>query len=220
MEHLKFKHFDILETKATDKGALEISGYGAYFGNVDSYGDVIDKGAFINTLADRGDRIAFCYQHDIFNPIGKILQISEDEKGLFIKVRLSAAEKDIQTKIKEGILKEMSIGYSVVNASNEKRDERDVYVLKELKLYEVSLVTVAANPLAQIEGMKAEKQKDFINEEFDRLISIVRNDNIKYELIKLKSIVENSALAATPPQVPPSDEGLSKSEILKILQNG
>ena len=110
MKNLKFKNFDITETKADESGNLTISGYGAVFGNVDSYGDIIERGAFAKTLIERKDRIAFCYQHDIWNPIGKIESISEDEKGLKLTVKLSAAEEDIQTKVKEGILKEMSIG--------------------------------------------------------------------------------------------------------------
>ena len=46
MESLKFKNFEILDHKADGSGNLVITGYGAVFGNVDSYGDVIEKGAF------------------------------------------------------------------------------------------------------------------------------------------------------------------------------
>jgi len=217
MDNLKFKNFEIEETKADDKGGLTISGYGAYFGNIDSYGDVIEKGAFQNTLNERRDRIAFCYQHDIWNPIGKIQSIEEDERGLKISVKLSDAEKDIQTKIKEGILKEMSIGYRTVNSKTEIRNEQEVNVLTEIKLIEVSLVTVAANPLALIESMKNEEQIDFIKNEFDRVLSIVRNENINFEIQKLKSLVLNVS-----PQVEQTktDAHLSKEEIITALVGG
>lgn len=191
MENLRFKNFDIQEKKEDDKGNLTISGYGAVFGNVDSYGDIIEKGAFVKTLSERNGRIAFCYQHDIWNPIGKILSIYEDEYGLKLNVMISAAEDDIQTKIREGILKEMSIGYRTMNSKSEVRDGVDVNVLTEIKLIEVSLVTVAANPLAVIEKMKSEEQKDYIDKEFDRLLSIVRNPEINFEIDKLKSIVSS-----------------------------
>ncbi len=190
MKNLRFKNFEISETKADDKGGLTISGYGAYFGNIDSYGDIIEPGAFSKTLIERKDRIAFCYQHDIWNPIGKIQEISEDEKGLKITVKLSEAEDDIKIKIREGILKEMSIGYRTVNSRSERRNEQDVNILTEIKLIEVSLVTVAANPLAVIESMKSETEKaDYIAKEFERILAIVKNDNINFEIQKLQSLV-------------------------------
>jgi hypothetical protein len=188
-EQLKFKNFQIAETKASDDGGMIIKGYGAFFDNIDSYGDVIKRGAFAETIEQRKGRIAFCYQHDIWNPIGKIKEISEDDKGLYIEVKLSAAEKDIQTKVKEGILQEMSIGYRTMSSEKEVLGEIEVNALTKIMLFEISLVTIAANPLARVEGMKSEQQKDYIKSEFDRLLAIVRNENIKYEIDKLKSIV-------------------------------
>ena len=189
MKELQFKNFNIESTKAAEDGGLIITGYGAYFNNIDSYNDIIKAGAFADTINDRKGRIAFCYQHDIWNPIGKILAINEDTRGLYIEVKLSQAEKDIQIKVKEGILSEMSIGYRVIESSTEVQDGKEVNALKKLDLFEISLVTIAANPLARVEGMKAEEKQSYIEGEFDRLIAIVRNDNIKFEITKLKSIV-------------------------------
>lgn len=215
---LEFKSFDITETKADDSGNLIISGYGAIFGNIDSYKDIIAAGAFADTLAEKKDRIAFCYQHDIWNPIGKILDIKEDATGLWLKVMLSAAEDDIQTKVKEGILKEMSIGYRVVDASEEVRNSEPVRILKKINLYEISLVTIAANPLAVITGMKSEEQKGYLEKEFDRVLAIVRNENINFEILKLKSLVLSIAPEAqTPPKV--EEPQLKADEILKLLNS-
>lgn len=214
MENLKFKNFEIQETKSDEKGNLTISGYGAVFGNVDSYGDIIERGAFVKTLSERAGRIAFCYQHDIWNPIGKIESIEEDNTGLKLTVKLSAAEHDIQTKVKEGILKEMSIGYRTINSKSEIREGNEVNVLTEIKLIEVSLVTVAANPLAVIEKMKSEEKINYISKEFDRVLAIVRNDNINFEIQKLKSLV----LSVTPePQQPKEQTLISKDELITAL---
>lgn len=189
MKKLEFKSFDITEHKADDSGNLIITGYGAFFGNLDSYKDIIAAGAFAETLLEKRDRIAFCYQHDIWNPIGKIQDIKEDDKGLWLKVMLSAAEDDIQTKVKEGILKEMSIGYRVVDSSEEMRNGDQVRILKKINLYEISLVTIAANPLAVIQSMKSDERKKYLEKEFDRVLAIVRNENINFEIQKLKSLV-------------------------------
>ena len=204
-EQLKFKNFQISETKAVDDGGMIIKGYGAFFDNIDSYGDVIKRGAFTETIEQRKGRIAFCYQHDIWNPIGKIKEISEDDKGLYIEVKLSAAEKDIQTKVKEGILQEMSIGYRTMASEKEIIGEVEVNALTKIMLFEIPLVTIAANPLARVEGMKSEQQKDYIKSEFDRLLAIVRNENIKYEIDKLKSIVL-SVQAETRHNDPPKEK--------------
>jgi len=222
MESLKFKNFEILDHKADGSGNLVITGYGAVFGNVDSYGDVIEKGAFSDTLIDRKDRIAFCYQHDIWNPIGKIIDIYEDEKGLFLKVMISSAEEDIQTKIKEDILKEMSIGYRTMQEAKEQRGEIEVNVLKTIKLFEVSIVTVAANPLAVIDSMKSDEEKQgYIKKEFERIISIVRNEKITFELEKLKSLIFSApAEIISEPPKNETKETYTKNDYLKLLKNG
>jgi len=218
MKGLEFKSFKILETKADDSGNLMITGYGAVFNNVDAGNDVIQKGAFAETLTERLGRIAFCYQHDIWNPIGKIQSIYEDEKGLKLEVMISAAEDDIQTKIKEEILKEMSIGYRVIDAKDEIRNGVNCRVLTKISLYEVSLVTIAMNPLAMIEGMKSEDRENFIEKEFNRLIAIVKNENLNFELMKLKGLTL-SVLAQEKTEPPKEETTLKADEILKLLNS-
>lgn len=215
MKNLEFKSFDITEHKADESGNLIISGYGAVFGNMDSYKDIISAGAFLDTLAEKKERIAFCYQHDIWNPIGKILDIKEDQTGLWLKVMLSAAEEDIQTKVKEGILKEMSIGYRVVDSAVEMRNQEEVRILKKINLYEISLVTIAANPLAVVQSMKSDERKNYLEKEFDRVLAIVRNENINFEIQKLKSLV----FSEIPTQEKAQEEKpqLKADEILKLL---
>lgn len=228
MKHnLQFKSFKIANVQE-ESGTMTIEGWGAVFGNIDSTNDVIVKGAFAKTLMERKDRIAFAYQHDIWNPIGKILDIKEDNTGLYVKVMLSAAEEDIQCKVKEGILKEMSIGYREINSTSGVQDGQDVQYLNEIMLYEVSLVTIASNPLAVITRMKAEEKADFIDTEFERLIAIERNQAKRFDLMKLKSQIE--ALINEPhvetlkkeepiieTVITPIEEPLTKSDILKLL---
>jgi hypothetical protein len=228
MKHnLQFKSFKIANVQE-ESGTMMIEGWGAVFGNIDSTNDVIVKGAFAKTLMERKDRIAFAYQHDIWNPIGKILDIKEDNTGLYVKVMLSAAEEDIQCKVKEGILKEMSIGYRAINSTSGVQDGQDVQYLNEVMLYEVSLVTIASNPLAVITRMKAEEKADFIDTEFERLIAIERNQAKRYDLMKLKSQIEaliNESHVETLKKeepiietvITPIEEPLTKSDILKLL---
>lgn len=217
MKGLEFKSFDIAEHKADESGNLIITGYGAFFGNLDSYKDIIAAGAFADTLAEKRDRIAFCYQHDIWNPIGKIQEIKEDNQGLWLKVMLSAAEDDIQTKVKEGILKEMSIGYRVVDSAEEVRNGEPCRILKKINLYEISLVTIAANPLAVIQSMKSDESKNYIESEYNRVLAIVRNENVKFEIMKLKGLTLSVLAQKTEPQK--EEVTLKADEILKLLNS-
>ena len=222
---LKFLNIPF-EIKADNDNELIITGHGAIKGNIDSYKDVIVDGAFKKTLKEQGERIAFCYQHDIYNPIGKIQEIKEDESGLWLKVKISDAESDIKTKIREGILKEMSIGYSVMDMKKGEQDGEEVNFLTEIKLYEVSLVTIAANPLALIESMKSEgkNESEVLEEEFDRLIAIEKNKEKKFEIMKLKALVLSLPFDSKGAELPPNDDNtiedeplMTKDEINNIL---
>lgn len=213
---LLFKSFK-LDNFQEENNRLTISGWAATFNNIDAGGDVILPGAFTKTLQDRKGRIAFCYQHEIDEPIGNILVLEERDKGLWIEVMLSAAEDDIQTKIKEGILKEMSIGYCVNKHGAPKYNGDPASYLEEIKLYEVSLVTIAMNELAMVEGMKSvAERKDYFGDSFDRLIAVERHDSTKFELMKLKSQI--IALIEKEPETKeentPEDEPPKKSIIL------
>lgn len=219
--NLQFKNFQISQFKEEDDTGLVIEGWGAKYNNRDSYGDIMKPGSCSKTIQERGDRIAFCYQHDIWNPIGKIQTIEDKEDGLWLSVKLSAAEKDIQTKVKEGILKEMSIGYRTINSTAGTVDGQEVNYLNEVMLYEVSLVTVAANPLAVITGMKAEEKADHVSEEFDRIIAIERQPQKKFDLMKLKSIIlaaleKEEPKEITPPEVEPQ-QAIKKEQFINLL---
>ncbi len=240
MKHeLKFKGFKIDNITQDESNQLIVSGWAAIFGNIDSYGDIIQPGAFTKTLQERKGRIAFCYQHELDEPVGKILLLEERDKGLWIEVMISAAEEDIQTKIREGILQEMSIGYCTLKSNQGIENEQPINYLTEIKLYEVSLVTIAANPLATIEELKSEEKANYFDESFERLIVTERDNTKKFDLMKLKSQV--IALLNKEPDIEPTpiieepqeevkeieqpaeviaEQVLTKEEILYILKNG
>ena len=134
----------------------EFSGYAAVFGNRDSGDDVIEKGAFAKTIRDDFDRIKILSQHnDCELPIGKPLELREDEKGLYIRGKISDTQKgrDIQTLLKDGVLNELSIGYDAVVFDFD--SEEGIRHLKEIKLWEVSIVTWAMNDQAKIDEVKS-----------------------------------------------------------------
>ena len=117
------------------------SGYGAVFENVDSGGDIIEPGAFAKALAAGWERVKILALHnDCWLPIGKPLELREDEKGLFLKAKISDTSmgKDIKILLKDGVLNELSIGYEPVVFEF---DQAGIRHLKEVDLWEVSVVT-------------------------------------------------------------------------------
>ena len=144
--------FRVTEVKAADDGGWEVAGYAStWCGQPDSWGDVVARGAFTASLARRTTKLL--WQHDMGEPIGKQLDLREDDTGLF--GRWSLIPTDAGTKAHQLLLAELvdalSIGFVAVAA--EYRDD-GVRVLKEVDLYEVSLVTIPANPNAVVTSFK------------------------------------------------------------------
>lgn len=157
-----------LEVKEIDEEEGTFTAYGATFSeHPDSYGDIIDPGAFKKTIKEGKRRIKILWNHDTFEPIGKPIELSEDETGLLIKGKLSLGvqrAREVLSLMKDGIINEMSIGY---NPIKEKMID-GVRHLQEIKLYDVSPVSFAANTEAVVLGVKTEG-KPFPNEHACRL---------------------------------------------------
>lgn len=148
-----------IEIKAEGEGI--VTAYAAAFGNTDSYGDVIQKGAFAKTVAERKDKVKVLYNHDTWQhlPVGKPVSMVEDSYGLLTSTKMSQTQmgQDIYTLAQEGALDSMSIGYSALKAEYpEDYMTSGVYrVITELKLYEYSFVPFPANEGAVITGIKS-----------------------------------------------------------------
>lgn len=190
----------------SDEQGGEFSGYAAVFGNVDSGGDVIEPGAFVKTLEAGLDRIKILSQHnDCSLPIGKPLELREDEKGLYIRAKISdtQAGRDVKTLLRDGVLGELSIGYEPVEAEV---DEAGVRHLKEVKLWEVSVVTWAMNDQAKIESVKA-LRSDLEREMKGGKLTRGRINSLKPYVAVIQGLCDMLAQimaeADTPPPEPP-----------------
>lgn len=151
MLHKKLSLNDCQIKVNADNG--KFSGYASTFGNIDSYNDTIVKGAYEKTLADDGLPKMF-FNHDGFElPIGKWIDAGEDDVGLYMEGELtldSSKGKDVHAALKHGTLDGLSIGYKVSKDGMEIRSD-GVRVLKQVKLYEVSVVTMPADSHARID---------------------------------------------------------------------
>jgi uncharacterized protein len=139
-----------------------IEGYAAAFNNVDLVNDIIHPNAFAKTLQERGTRIKLLWQHDTKTPLGRVLEMNEDGKGLFFKAVISDTEigRDALALLRDGAIDGMSIGYDPVVHDYSKIDGKTVRNLREIKLYEISLCTLQANPEAQVTALKEQAEPE------------------------------------------------------------
>jgi HK97 family phage prohead protease len=141
------------EIKAINKSGM-FEGY-ASTRKKDSYGDIVEKGAFKRTIDHSKGVVPLLWFHDPYTPIGMTKGMHEDTNGLFITGELDLdieQGRNVHSGMSKGYIDRMSIGYNV-----EKKDyDKDTRYLKEIILLEVSPVTrnFAANDTALITGVK------------------------------------------------------------------
>ena len=134
----------------SDDGHFE--GYASVFDIIDKGHDVVLKGAFLESIKVRNPKML--WQHDHWEIIGVWDEVREDDIGLFVKGRVLvdvSRGKDAITLLKAGAIDSMSIGYTV----KESEDDGLVRSLKEVELYEVSLVTFPMLPDAKVTNVKS-----------------------------------------------------------------
>ncbi|MBR7747452.1 HK97 family phage prohead protease [Undibacterium sp. BYS107W] len=149
-----------LQIKSTGEDGT-IEGYGSVFGVRDNYDDVILKGAFTQSLKEHkaaGTMPAMLWQHDADEPIGVWTDMVEDSNGLLIKGKLelnTTKGKEAHALLKIGALNGLSIGFVSKSWDYATVDGADVRRLKEIDLWEVSIVTFPANQKARVTNVKS-----------------------------------------------------------------
>jgi len=150
-----------LSVKATgEEGIFE--GYASVFGEIDSYNDMVMAGAFAKSLSSheqKGTMPKLLWQHKSDEPIGKYLEMYEDDKGLFVKGQLLVKDDPLAARayahLKAGNLDGLSIGYAVKDADWDATAK--VLKLTELDLWETSIVTFPALDAARISDVKTQR---------------------------------------------------------------
>lgn len=180
MNTILYKAAPVGELIDADEKAGIIKGYGSYFGNKDSDNDVIMKGAYKKTIAENGERVKYLYQHDMNQPIGKMTELYEDEKGLVFVAEIAKTQlgKDVVELMKSGVITENSVGIMPMQKNN-KGDYREI---TEVKLYEISAVTLAANDQAKILDVKGNIDVDKLSKRYDNLTKLIRKGEISDEM--------------------------------------
>lgn len=187
-----------------------VTGYFARFDNVDSDGDVIRKGSFAKTITENGPqssqpRIKHLQNHNPAQPLGKLLSLTEDSKGLVYESQIGTHSlgADFIKMVESGLISEHSIGFKTLKRNKlqdfegfVKNPEKGWFELTELKLWEGSSLTAwGANPLTPLTGIKGtpdiqtliDRQKAL--EKFCRQ-STATDETIELLLIEVKQLTQ------------------------------
>lgn len=211
-----------LEIKDFDESSRKVAVYLSSFDSIDSDNDIIRRGAFKKSIMERGPQtnsnrqIAFLRYHNWEMPIGKFLELAEDQKGLFAVGQLgtSTLGNDALADYQDGIIKEHSIGFQYIKdkmrfIEDGSTDIGGFYEINEVKLWEGSAVTFGANEFTNVvEVAKSEGKTDIVlklTNEIDTITKALINgkgtDDRLYNLeMKLKFLnAQLSSLALTEP---------------------
>lgn len=113
------------------------------------------------------------FNHDYNKPIGKVVEINTDGKGLMIKGVISKSAGDVYNLVKEGVLTTFSVGFLIKDADYDK--SADGLIVKDAELLEVSVVSVPCNQDATFSVAKSfDSQDDYLNfkKQFENATSI------------------------------------------------
>ena len=157
------KEFNVTKADIMDDKKHVIRVKFASFGNKDSAGDILVKGCFAKSINERGPqsatnrKIAFLWQHDMYDPIGKVLEIEELDDGAYATVQLSNFDavpnaKRAWYQLNDGDINQFSFGYQYVWDKMEYIEEEDAFLIKEVVLHEISVVTLGCNEQTEYRG--------------------------------------------------------------------
>lgn len=162
---MKIKDFALrIKGDVEEDGTFE--GYASVFGVRDSYNEVVEPGAFVESLVRHkreGSKPLMLWQHNPDEPIGVWDDLAEDKKGLWGKGRLLRGVRradEAHIMLKNGALQGLSIGYREVDT--EPAENGGARKLVKLDLLEVSVVSFPANRRARIETVKSERTEEFV----------------------------------------------------------
>lgn len=207
------KSFNV-EVKEDEGG--QITGYASTFDRVpDAYGDVIAPGAFAASLAkwqDLGKPIPLLFGHrtdDPFMNIGAVESAEEDERGLKFTAKLDPDNPNAQYSRKlllEGRIHQFSFAFDVKEAGlTTLEDGTKANELRELDLFEISLVPIPANQFATVEEVKAWADEAVAEAKAGRVLSKTNEDDLREAVALIQGVLDRVEREPDPEPTDPED---------------
>jgi HK97 family phage prohead protease len=153
---MELKTFELKDVTTEER---TFTGYAAAYGNEDSDGDIIELGAFADSIKAGRDKIKILWQHKSQEPIGIPVEMREDSNGLWVKGKISKTARgdEAMELMKDGVVSAMSVGFIINDADYDEKGRRRI---KSGRLMEFSLVTFPANEKAVIQSVKEVNERE------------------------------------------------------------
>lgn len=155
--------------------SIFIEGY-ANTTDIDRAGDVIVSSAWTAGIKNYLKNPIILAFHDHDDPIGRMVDYRIDDKGLWVRVRISAAS-EVYGLIKDGILTAFSVGFRVLDADYD--SVNGLFIIKEVELMEISVVSVPCNQESIFSLAKSfdstKEQLDAFKKEFVKTATLDNN---------------------------------------------
>ena len=176
------------------------TGYGSVFDVLDSYKEIVVRGAFAETMAAhkaKGTMPAMLWQHRSGEPMGVYLEMDEDAVGLRVRGQIAMKTQrgaEAYELLKMGAISGLSIGFVPREEAYDK--VTGITTLKKVDLWELSLVTFPANDAARVQGVKAVDGIITLRdaEDYLREAGISKGQALAF-LSKIKSIARSESAA-------------------------
>lgn len=223
-----------LEVKDVDRKEGIVSGYFAAFGIKDSDGDIIRPGAFKQSIQEWGPdgkgRVKHLLNHDPSKPLGKLIELKEDDYGLFYRSQIGKHDlgRDFVKMVESDLIKEHSIGFNTLKSQENKSEAATD--LMHVKLYEGSSLTAwGANeytPLVDMKSQNIETLKDRMYK-FEKFVrnTDASDDTIELCLLQIKQLsqiietMSSGFLAAKAENLPKESKDAVDDNQIHSLQN-
>jgi HK97 family phage prohead protease len=201
--------FEVKADDVTPEGLFK--GIASTFNNVDSGNDVVAPGAFVKTIAAggrNGNGVAMLWQHEL--PLGVWQKMEERKQGLLVEGQIAVETtlgKDAHILMKMGAVRGLSIGFNA--RVFEIDQQKKVRVLKEVDLWEISVVTFPMNKRANVLGIKQIEGAQTVRQLEDAL----RDAGLTCKAARYVSGLCKTALRDV------AEEGQSVDDVLKTLRS-
>lgn len=149
-----------IDAESEDAGKVIVQGY-ANTVTKDRAGDIIPSAVWEQkeSLENYLKNPIILFQHDHDEPIGKMIDYTVDETGLYVEIEIFDVDQRVFKLVKNGVLKSFSVGFRMLDYAYDQ--DKNVFIIKELELFEISVVSIPCNQDSTFSLKKSMKSDDF-----------------------------------------------------------
>jgi HK97 family phage prohead protease len=184
-------NFEQGEVRFKDNDKRTLEGYASVFNtptDLGSFSEVIEAGAFTRAL-DEGQDVRALVEHDPARIIGRTknntLELREDQKGLFTRIDLpdTSVGRDLAALVERGDIDAMSFGFTVRSDRWERSEGKNVRIIEDVDLFDISAVSFPAYPDTEIalRSMPEDKPDDLRRRRLDIRLHDLRKNSWRNE---------------------------------------